>query len=94
MRGSVMFILFCVLQGVVQAFAWGVMIWLWTAKLNLPETSSYPIVDFAVKTRFAYSSISPVDIKAAEGPGGGLNTAVGDGLIRKRLKGLKTMVHK
>jgi hypothetical protein len=89
-----MFILFCVLQGVVQGFAWGVMIWLWAIKLNLPETSSYPIIDFAVKTHFAYPALSAADPEAAHGPGGDLNAAIGDGLIRKRLRGVKTMVHK
>nr|KAK5437002.1 hypothetical protein LTR18_009367 [Exophiala xenobiotica] len=86
-----MFILFCVLQGLVQGFAWGVMIWLWRVNLRFPEASSYPIIDFAAKTRFAYSSQSAGVSQVANDPSDDLATAVGDRPIRNCLKGRRIM---
>lgn len=48
-----MFVVFCVLQCVVVGFAWTVLIWLWIARPRMLEYSSYPLFDFAVKTRFS-----------------------------------------
>ena len=88
-----MFILFCVLQGLVQGFAWGVMIWLWTVNLRFPEASSYPLIDFAAKTRFAYSSQNAGGSQVANDSSDDLATAVGDGSIRNCLKGRRTMTY-
>lgn len=87
-----MFILFCVLQGVVQAFAWGVLIWLWLSKLDFPETSSYPIIDFAIRTRFSDSLQNAEDIEGAHGLSRGLDMDASDSSVRKRLKDTRTML--
>lgn len=62
--------------------------------MNLPETSSYPIVDFAVKGHFADPSKGAEDIEIARGVSTDLSMTIGDRLIRKRLEGTGTMLHK
>jgi hypothetical protein len=89
-----MFILFCVLQGLVQGFAWGVMIWLWTTNPNFPQTSSYPLIDFAIKTHFLSPSRSTADPQTGYDPADDLDTVAGDRSIRKLLKGRRTMIYK
>jgi hypothetical protein len=47
-----MFIIFCVLEALVLACAWGIFLWLWTTNADLPEVSSYPVIDFTMKAQF------------------------------------------
>ena len=70
------------------------MIWLWTTNPNVPEISSYPLIDFAVKTRLLSPSQSTADPQASYDPADDLATAAGDRSIRKRLKGRRTMIYK
>lgn len=46
-----MFITFVVLHSLVLAFIWGVLLWLWIWKPSLPKLSSYPLIDFAFKSK-------------------------------------------
>jgi hypothetical protein len=70
------------------------MTWLWTTNPNFPETSSYPIIDFAVKTHLSCPSQSTADSQAGYDPADDLATAAGDRSIRKLLKGRRTMIYK
>jgi hypothetical protein len=40
---------FIVFQGVALLWAWGVLVWLWTAHQSLPEISSFPLFDVEFK---------------------------------------------
>lgn len=71
-----MFIAFVVLHGLVLIFIWGVLLWVWIARPTLPKLSSYPLVDFAFKSREV--SHSGHDF----GPSGRLMIAAGDKDIR------------
>jgi hypothetical protein len=81
-----MFIIFCILQTLVQGFGWAVSIWLWTTGAYLPELSSYPLVEFALKTRF----VAPAERTAVDTAKPEVETLLedveGDRLIRKMLK--------
>jgi hypothetical protein len=46
---SGMFIAYLILQSIVLAFFWGVIIWRWIGHYTVPELSSYPLIDFAAK---------------------------------------------
>ncbi|KAF2470127.1 uncharacterized protein BDR25DRAFT_152192, partial [Lindgomyces ingoldianus] len=46
-----MFIAFIALQSVALIFIWVVLIWVWVTKPSLPQLSSYPLVDFAFKSK-------------------------------------------
>ncbi|KAI9766721.1 MAG: hypothetical protein M1840_006365 [Geoglossum simile] len=58
-----MFIAFLVLESIVLAFIWIVLLYIWIARSHLPIISSYPLIDFVLKTRNAASSgpLSPLD---------------------------------
>ena len=45
-----MFIVFCILQVITIAFIWITLIRYWIDHASLPTVSSYPIMDFALKT--------------------------------------------
>ncbi|KAI1967016.1 hypothetical protein LOZ58_000509 [Ophidiomyces ophidiicola] len=47
-----MFIAFLVLESVVLSFIWAVFLWLLISRQNLPEITSYPLFDFAFKTKY------------------------------------------
>ncbi|KAL3443429.1 hypothetical protein BJX65DRAFT_311930 [Aspergillus insuetus] len=47
-----MFSIFVVLQGSLHLFVWTVLVWLWIKRLALPVISSYPLVNFAFKTKY------------------------------------------
>ncbi|ORY14471.1 hypothetical protein BCR34DRAFT_560515, partial [Clohesyomyces aquaticus] len=46
-----MIIAFIVLESLALIFIWAVLIWLWTTRPFLPHLSSYPLVDFAFKSK-------------------------------------------
>jgi hypothetical protein len=58
-----MFIAFLVLESSVLAFVWIVLLWLWTGRRSLPKISSYPLIDFALKTSNAasFEPLSQID---------------------------------
>lgn len=81
-----MFILFCILQTVVQSFGWAVLVWLWTTGAYLPELSSYPLVEFTTKLRFVEPAERTTIGSAKPEVDSALNDVEGDRLIRKILK--------
>lgn len=46
-----MFIAFIVLDTSVLLFIWAILLWLWVLRPSLPKLSSYPLIDFAFKSR-------------------------------------------
>ena len=89
-----MFILFCVLQGLVQAFALGCIVWLFATQSGIPETSSYPLIDFSTKTRFLNASQTTGELPAGYDPTDDLTAADGSRSVRKLLKGRRTVIFK
>lgn len=81
-----MFILFCILQTFVIGFGWIVLIWLWMTASDLLVISSYPIIDFAMKTDF--TKFQPVVPQTRDDNQADvvLNTALDDSAIRKLFK--------
>ena len=72
-----MFIAFVVLHGLVLLFIWGVLLWVWITRPTLPKLSSYPLVDFAFKSREISHS------GEGFGPSSHLMIAAGDKDIRR-----------
>jgi len=87
-----MFILFCALQSIVLGLAWAVLIWVWTANPDIPEISSYPLVDFAMKTRFVDASLPANSFQDDSHIDDGLAAAAGDKLIRKYLQNIRVVI--
>ncbi|KAL4877496.1 hypothetical protein BJY04DRAFT_222054 [Aspergillus karnatakaensis] len=48
---TAMFYTFLTLQITIHLFIWSVLAWLWITNPPVPEITSYPLFDFAVKTR-------------------------------------------
>lgn len=46
-----MFSTFCTLQSISVIFIWIILVFRWAHHDNMPQISSYPIIDFAMKTR-------------------------------------------
>ncbi|KAF2122772.1 hypothetical protein BDV96DRAFT_639340 [Lophiotrema nucula] len=46
-----MLIAFIALEGLSLLFIWAVLVWLWVVNPELPQLSSYPLVDFAFKAK-------------------------------------------
>ena len=46
-----MFSTFCILQSISVIFIWTILIFRWTHHHDMPQISSYPIIDFAMKAR-------------------------------------------
>ncbi|KIW23718.1 hypothetical protein, variant [Cladophialophora immunda] len=87
-----MFILFCTLQSIVLGLAWTVLIWAWMTNPDLPEISSYPLVDFAMKTRLVDASLPATNSHAGRDMDDGLAAAAGDKLIRKYLQNIRVVI--
>ena len=83
-----MFIIFCVLQAVVQAFVWGVLIWLWATSGHLPELSAYPLIDFATKIHLVDEADGTT---LSKGVNNVLDDAISDRLLRKALRHRRVM---
>ncbi|KAL2802357.1 hypothetical protein BJX63DRAFT_116104 [Aspergillus granulosus] len=49
---TAMFSVFILLQAVLHLFIWAVFAWLWVKRPALPVITSYPLFDFAFKTRY------------------------------------------
>jgi hypothetical protein len=56
-----MFIAFCTLQSICLGFVWIVLICRWSFHHGMPIISSYPIVDFAMKTARQRSVVNAAD---------------------------------
>jgi hypothetical protein len=78
-----MFILFCVLQAIVQVFIWAVLIWFWTTAPYFPELSSYPLIDLATKIHVLDEF---GNAPASHATNADLRDASGDKAIRKALR--------
>jgi len=87
-----MFILFCVLQAVIQGFAWGVLIWLCATSPGFVQTSSYPLIDFAFKTRDVSASLNAAHSQDGSYLDRNSATATGDSSIRQLLKDRKIVM--
>ncbi|KAF2464221.1 uncharacterized protein BDR25DRAFT_159442, partial [Lindgomyces ingoldianus] len=46
-----MFIAFIILESLVLMSIWAILLWLWSTRPSLPKLSSYPLVDFAFKSK-------------------------------------------
>lgn len=81
-----MFITFCVLQAFALAFAWVGLIWLWLSQADVPEISSYPLLDFATKTRFLRDTPASRHTQSCDAGYDLLPNAMDDKSVRRRLK--------
>lgn len=96
-----MFILFCFLQAFALAYAWGILLWLWVTNPQLPQISSYPLIDFAMKTRFRHQydllrqdSDESTASKDSWSKHGSLHPWHNDIAIRKALKNEVVVIHR
>ncbi|KAL3458892.1 hypothetical protein BJX64DRAFT_291799 [Aspergillus heterothallicus] len=46
------FSVFIILQGILHLLIWGVLVWLWVKRPELPAISSYALFNFAFKTKY------------------------------------------
>lgn len=81
-----MFILFCVLQTFVIGFGWVVLMWHWIMASDLLVISSYPTIDFSMKTDFTSIRPTVAQIQDSDKCGVALTTALDDRTIRRILK--------
>ncbi|EAS30478.3 uncharacterized protein CIMG_05957 [Coccidioides immitis RS] len=63
-----MFILFLLLHILVLTFVWAMLLWLVITRPDLPKISSYPLFDFAFKTRYTMPSDPPPRHQKSENP--------------------------
>ena len=84
-----MFITFCILQVICISCLWSALICQWIYHHGMPTKSSYPIIDFTMKTQQRCDPQASKLIKATASPtgdGGIIDRYADDNLIRQLLK--------
>ena len=89
-----MFVAFCTLQAICIICVWAALVSRWIHYHNMPEISSYPLVDFAMKTEQAtspvQSTLSSSDLHVVKSRS--LHPLVDSKAVRKLLKDQRTIL--